>query len=153
MATANPIGTIARGTEPRSRHRLTTAPRTVKRSLQGQGAVIDIHFHCLPGIDDGPSTWEEAVELCRTAKAEGTETIEATPHVMRDPWINEDRAERDRLLVRLNALLGGKPAVGPGCEMFFSSDVIELWESGNAGPLVGVNRGTAPLLEFPTFRV
>ncbi|HXA20499.1 MAG TPA: CpsB/CapC family capsule biosynthesis tyrosine phosphatase [Thermoanaerobaculia bacterium] len=115
--------------------------------------MIDIHFHCLPGIDDGPSTWEEAVELCRAAEAEGTETIVATPHVMRDPWINEDRAERDRLLVRLNDLLGGKPAVVPGCEMFFSSDVIELWEHGNAGPLVGLNRGTALLLEFPTYSV
>ena len=77
--------------------------------------MIDIHFHCLPGIDDGPSTWEEAVDLCRAAGAEGTETIVATPHVLRDPWLNEDRAERDRLLVRLNALLGGKPAVVPGC--------------------------------------
>jgi protein-tyrosine phosphatase len=72
---------------------------------------------------------------------------------MRDPWINEDRAERDRLLVRLNDLLGGKPAVVPGCEMFFSSDVIELWERGKAGPLVGLNRGTALLLEFPTYSV
>src|SRR3954451_11538324 len=70
----------------------------------GRRAVIDIHFHCLPGIDDGPSSFDEAVELCRAAAAEGTETIVATPHVMRDPWLNEDPAERDRLLVRLNAL-------------------------------------------------
>jgi protein-tyrosine phosphatase len=115
--------------------------------------LIDIHFHCLPGIDDGPSTWDEAVGLCRAAGAEGTETIVATPHVLRDPWLNEDRAERDRLLVRLNALLGGKPAVVPGCELFFSSDVLELWDRGNAGPLVGLNRGMALLLEFPSFGV
>jgi protein-tyrosine phosphatase len=115
--------------------------------------VIDIHFHCLPGLDDGPATWDEAVELCRVAANEGTETIIATPHVLRDPWLNEDRAERDRLLVRLNALLGGRPAVVPGCEYFFSSDVIELWERGSAGPLVGLNRGTSLLVEFPSYGV
>src|SRR5258707_14440449 len=115
--------------------------------------MIDIHFHCLPGIDDGPATWDDAVALCRAAAAEGTETIVATPHVLRDPWLNEDRAERDRLLVRLNALLGGKPAVVPGCELFFTSDVLELWDRGNAGPLVGLNRGLALLLEFPSYSV
>lgn len=115
--------------------------------------MIDIHFHCLPGVDDGPQTWDEAVELCRAAAAEGTTTIVATPHVLRDPWLNEDPIERDRLLVRLNALLGGKPAVVPGCEFFFSSDVIELWERGGAGPLIGLNRGACLLLEFPSYGV
>ena len=27
--------------------------------------MIDLHFHCLPGIDDGPKEWDAAVELCR----------------------------------------------------------------------------------------
>jgi len=115
--------------------------------------MIDIHFHCLPGIDDGPATWDEAVALCRAAAAEGTQTIVATPHVMREPWINEDRAERDRLLVRLNALLGGEPAIVPGCEYFFAAEVLELWERGSEGPLVGLNRGSALLIEFPAYAV
>src|SRR3954453_17352255 len=119
----------------------------------GRRAVIDIHFHCLPGIDDGPSSFDEAVELCRAAAAEGTETIVAPPHVMRDPWLNEDPAERDRLLVRLNALLGGKPAVVPGCEYFFASEILELWERGSDGPLIGLNRGSALLIEFPAYAV
>jgi protein-tyrosine phosphatase len=115
--------------------------------------MIDLHFHCLPGIDDGPQTWDEAVQLCRAAAADGTTTIVATPHVLRDPWLNEDPLERDRLLVRLNALLGGKPAVVPGCEYSFSSDVVELWEQGSAGPLIGLNRGACLLLEFPSYGV
>ena len=32
----------------------------------------DIHFHILPGIDDGPATMEEAVELARAAQRDGT---------------------------------------------------------------------------------
>lgn len=42
--------------------------------------MIDIHCHILPGIDDGPSTMEESVEMCRIAAADGIKTIVATPH-------------------------------------------------------------------------
>jgi protein-tyrosine phosphatase len=42
---------------------------------------VEIHFHLLPGVDDGPRTLEEAVWLARTAADEGTRTIVATPHV------------------------------------------------------------------------
>lgn len=42
---------------------------------------VEIHFHLLPGVDDGPRTLEETVWLARTAANEGTRTIVATPHV------------------------------------------------------------------------
>ena len=115
--------------------------------------MIDLHFHCLPGIDDGPETWDEAVALCRAAADDGTHTIVATPHVLRDPWLNEDAAERDRLLLRLNALLGGRPSILPGCEYLFSADAVELWEMGSAGPIVGLNRGSYLLVELPSYAV
>jgi protein-tyrosine phosphatase len=41
----------------------------------------EIHFHLLPGIDDGPSSLEETVALAAAAAADGTRTIVATPHV------------------------------------------------------------------------
>jgi protein-tyrosine phosphatase len=41
----------------------------------------DIHFHLLPGLDDGPASLEESVELARMAVVDGTGTIVATPHV------------------------------------------------------------------------
>jgi len=43
--------------------------------------VIDIHCHILPGIDDGPETIDEAVDLIRAAAATGMTTMIATPHV------------------------------------------------------------------------
>ena len=46
--------------------------------------MIDIHFHILPGIDDGPGTLAESVELARAAAAVGTRTIVATPHIRED---------------------------------------------------------------------
>ena len=42
---------------------------------------VDLHFHLLPGIDDGPASMEEAVALARAAAELGTSTIVATPHV------------------------------------------------------------------------
>lgn len=115
--------------------------------------MIDLHFHCLPGIDDGPGSWEDAVALCRRAAEEGTTTIVATPHVLHESWANDDPAERDRLILRLNALLGGTPAIVPGCEVSFSSDIVELWEQGATGSLVGLNRQPALLIEFPNYAV
>jgi protein-tyrosine phosphatase len=43
--------------------------------------VIDLHCHVLPGVDDGPETLADSLELCRAALAAGTQTIVATPHV------------------------------------------------------------------------
>jgi protein-tyrosine phosphatase len=43
--------------------------------------MIDLHCHVLPGVDDGPDTLEESLELCRAAWEEGTRTLVATPHV------------------------------------------------------------------------
>lgn len=109
--------------------------------------MIDLHFHPLPFLDDGPESWDEAVELCRRAGEEGTTAIVATPHVLRDPWINDDEAVRNEAVLKLNTLLGGSPAILPGCEYWFSSDAVELWEM-RKGPLVGLNRGPYLLVEF-----
>jgi protein-tyrosine phosphatase len=41
----------------------------------------ELHFHLLPGVDDGPASIEASVELARMAAVDGTDTIVATPHV------------------------------------------------------------------------
>lgn len=46
--------------------------------------MIDLHCHILPGIDDGPATIEDSLELARAAVADGTSTIVATSHVSWD---------------------------------------------------------------------
>ncbi|MBI2214039.1 MAG: hypothetical protein HYU52_10365 [Acidobacteria bacterium] len=58
-------------------------------------------------------------------------------------------AGSDELLLKLNTMLEGTPAVLPGCEYFYSSDAVELWEQGQSGPITGLNRGPYLLLEFP----
>jgi protein-tyrosine phosphatase len=43
--------------------------------------MIDLHCHVLPGVDDGPATMPEAIDLVHGAAADGIRTIVATPHV------------------------------------------------------------------------
>lgn len=45
------------------------------------GALVDLHAHVLPGVDDGPADVAAAVELCRAMVAEGVGTVVATSHV------------------------------------------------------------------------
>jgi protein-tyrosine phosphatase len=110
--------------------------------------MIDLHFHCLPRVDDGPATWEEAVALCRAAAADGTKRIVATPHVYRDPWINANPVVRDRLVAALNSRLGGSPLVLAGCEYLFSDQAISFIKRKETNPLTGLARGSYLLIEF-----
>ena len=40
----------------------------------------DLHAHILPGVDDGPSTFEDSIEMARIAAENGTRSMVATPH-------------------------------------------------------------------------
>jgi len=44
-------------------------------------SYAEIHFHLLPGIDDGPATLADSVELAAMAAADGTRAILTTPHI------------------------------------------------------------------------
>jgi protein-tyrosine phosphatase len=41
---------------------------------------VDVHCHCLPGLDDGPETMDDALDLCRALVDDGVTTVVATPH-------------------------------------------------------------------------
>jgi protein-tyrosine phosphatase len=47
-------------------------------------AYVDLHFHLLPGVDDGPCDMAASLQLARAAVADGTGTVVATPHVRTD---------------------------------------------------------------------
>jgi protein-tyrosine phosphatase len=42
--------------------------------------LVDMHCHLLAGLDDGPRTSEDALEMCRMAFAEGTRLVAALAH-------------------------------------------------------------------------
>lgn len=110
--------------------------------------MIDLHHHCLPGIDDGPEQWDLAVAQCRAAFQEGVHTIVATPHVHREPWINPDPAVLRDLVDELNERIGGAPRVLPGCEYYYSHDVIE--QLSESGSIITLADSRYFLTEFPS---
>jgi protein-tyrosine phosphatase len=63
-------------------------------------ALIDLHSHILPGLDDGSRTIEDARALARRAAAEGVTAIAATPHVRLDYPTRPEEMERGVIRLR-----------------------------------------------------
>src|SRR5437763_13770525 len=51
------------------------------RTVTSPSAVIDLHCHLLPGIDDGAQDLDDTIAMARAALDGGVEAIVATPHV------------------------------------------------------------------------
>lgn len=86
--------------------------------------MIDLHCHILPGIDDGPKTLEEAVQMCRLAAAEGCTAMAATPHQRRGEWWNADLPRLAALREELQQALGSTLQVLPGGEIHVDSQLL-----------------------------
>jgi len=54
--------------------------------------MIDTHCHLLPGLDDGPATIDEAVELAIVMVAQGVKSVVCTPHLSRQFPVPQARA-------------------------------------------------------------
>ena len=113
--------------------------------------MIDIHHHCLPGVDDGPRSMSEAEDLCRMAAAEGIDTIVATPHVLRGRWKNTSRAQLEELLRQLAERLDGAPRLLLGSEYWFGHDMDEVLRAGS--PIIPLAGARSVLVEFPSHAV
>lgn len=124
--------------------------------------MIDIHHHCLPGVDDGPRNLGEAADLCRRAHDDGITTIIATPHVLRGAWQNRSRAALSDLLDRLRETVGDAPKLLLGSEYYFDHDMEEVLAAGDGIiPLAGSRyilvefdpQNIPPLVGQPLYRI
>jgi protein-tyrosine phosphatase len=127
---------------------LTEAQR---RRLERFGAdqCVDIHCHCLPGLDDGPATLEEAVALCRALVADGITTVIATPHQL-GRYDRQNRGDIVRSAVQsLRAALTEAAVplnVLAGADVRLDERIVPLLASGEVLTLDG---GPYLLLELP----
>lgn len=80
--------------------------------------MVDIHCHILPAIDDGASSWEVAVEMCRMAWQDGITHIVATPHA--NNRFQYDRTAFTRLAEELTRRTNSRPTIILGCDFHFS---------------------------------
>jgi protein-tyrosine phosphatase len=85
--------------------------------------MIDIHCHILPEVDDGPRSWDIAVEMCRLAWADGITQMVATPHA--NDRYSYDRRYLAGLLDQLRGLVGGGPQLELGCDLHLSYENLE----------------------------
>ena len=96
--------------------------------------MIDIHCHVLPGIDDGAEHFDEAVEMCRLAAADGCEVLFATPHQRHPYWPNLDADHLAALRAELTARAGVDLRIESGGEIRIDDGLLgavdELPSSG-----------------------
>lgn len=85
--------------------------------------MIDIHCHILPEVDDGPKSWDVALEMCRMAVADGITHIVATPHA-NDRYVY-DRAYLSGLLDQLREKFGPSLQFSLGCDFHLSFENLE----------------------------
>lgn len=123
--------------------------------------MIDLHHHCLPGVDDGPREWDEALAMLGMAAEEGIETIVATPHVLRGRWPALSPLELEERAASLREKSGNRPRLLLGSEYYFSHDMADILQAGNAiVPLAGSRyvllelaaNSVPPMFEQPLYR-
>lgn len=113
--------------------------------------MIDLHCHFLPGIDDGPETLPEALDLARAAVADGITHSVLTSHVHAGRYANQRstleieverfRAELAAAKIALEVRVGGEARLCP--------ELIDLLAE-NQVPFIGeVDGYRILLLEFP----
>jgi protein-tyrosine phosphatase len=71
---------------------------------------IDLHLHYVPGVDDGVTTLEDALKVCRGLKSLGYERLVTTPHI-REGMFENDRDGLTAAFTRLLAELGEDPSL------------------------------------------
>ena len=113
-------------------------------------AVIDLHSHILPGVDDGAQSIEDSVEIASAAVADGIEVLAATPHVRGDyptdaetmeALVAEVRAALVEEGVPLDVRTGGEIALEQ-LERLSGDELRRFGLAGNPGYL---------LVEFPYY--
>jgi protein-tyrosine phosphatase len=85
--------------------------------------VIDIHCHLLPEVDDGPKSWDTAVEMCRLAVRDGITHSVATPHA--NDRYAYDRVYLSGLLAQLQEKVGPSLRLSLGCDLHLSYENLE----------------------------
>ena len=111
---------------------------------------VDVHCHCLPGLDDGPSTMPEAKALCKALADDGISTAIATPHQLGRFDGAYSTAEIRQAVADLNRMLSEQRiplTVLPGADVRVDERIPQLLKSGRI--LTLADTGKYILLELP----
>ncbi len=111
--------------------------------------LVDPHCHLLAGLDDGPRTVDEALEMCRLAWEDGIRVVAATSHMNacnREVTAQQIRAAAEELK-RLTHAAGYPLTVYPNAEVMICPELESRWKRGELLGMAGGNRYL--LVELP----
>jgi protein-tyrosine phosphatase len=111
--------------------------------------LVDMHCHLLAGVDDGPRTEEEALEMCRLAFSEGIRLSAALAH-QNEQWSTvTPQLIRDCVRQLAQALHAHDIALSvfPCAEVMARPDLEDAWQRGEL--LSVADRGSYLLVEMP----
>ena len=94
---------------------------------------FDIHTHILPGIDDGPATMAESIEMASIAAEDGIRQMVVTPHTLNGVYVN-GRNEILKKCEVLNSILARSQVpvkIIPGSEVRMCPEVISGIENNS----------------------
>ncbi len=98
--------------------------------------MIDLHTHVLPNVDDGPTSWDESVAMCRAAAEDGCAVVVATPHQRHPHWWNDDLATLARLRTELQSRLGPHPKIVLGGEVRADGAILSAIDDLPTAPTI-----------------
>lgn len=107
--------------------------------------MTDLHAHILPGLDDGPETIEESIDMIYAAFENGTDRIFATSHGNCYPYSMEDYYKVLETLRKRLKDYQIPVEILPGMELFFDHHLCERLERKE---VITMNHGNYILLEF-----
>lgn len=113
--------------------------------------MIDLHCHLLPGIDDGASSFEEALSLARMAVADGITHMVFTPHVHPGRYENNAQTIQPVFEAFQQALIDNdiQLSVKPAGEVRLSVDILTMFAAGKLPYLGEWDGKKVMLLELP----
>lgn len=125
----------------------------MKETQKGGLSLIDLHCHILPGIDDGPQSLTECIDMAYAAVSSGISHVFATPHHKNGRFNNnkinilEHVFEINRFLLQEDIPL----TVYPGQELRVHREIFKSIELDEI--LTLNNKGKYLLLELPSTEV
>ena len=109
--------------------------------------IVDMHCHVLPGLDDGPQTMEDALQVLEEVARQGVEAMIVTPHFHPGRYkVNAEKIRKTLKQVEREIEKRNIPIeLLPGQECYYYSDLVrEL----NAGRVLTMADTRYVLVEF-----
>jgi protein-tyrosine phosphatase len=111
--------------------------------------MVDIHCHLLPGLDDGPDTLDEAVEMAEMAIADGITHLVATPHA--SERFRFDAQHNERRCAEVQERVRGRLKVATGCDFHLNVENLEALRKNPCR--FALNQKNYLLVEFAEFSI